>query len=395
MIVRRMTHLLAGVCVFATSIGCGEDAGEAVVIDSSEAELRALLRIPDHLPLPPYPDFNLPTEPKIRLGRHLFYDAQLSANGTQSCASCHEHALAFADGLATPTGSSGQRLVRNSQGLGNAVYHSTLTWANDGFLHLEDQLRVPLTSDNPIELGLTDGVRDEVLERFDDDPAYRALFEAAFPESPSGATLNKVIFALASFLRTMVSGDSPFDRYVNGETSALTAQQVRGLRLFNGERFECFHCHGGINLSTSFRGHDSDAGALRFPFFNNGLYNVDGEGSYPARDQGLYDLTLDPNDRGLFRPQGLRNVAVTAPYMHDGSIATLRDVVVHYTRGGRNIESGPDAGDGRVSPLKSGLVRSFAATDAEIDAVVAFLESLTDETFLNAPHLSDPGPPAL
>ncbi|MEM7676805.1 MAG: di-heme enzyme, partial [Myxococcota bacterium] len=157
--------------------------------------------------------------------------------------------------------------------------------------------------------------------------------------------------------------------------------------------FECFHCHGGFNLSTSFRAHDTDAGAIRFPFFNNGLYNVDGEGSYPARDQGLYDLTLDPDDRGLFRPQGLRNVAMTPPYMHDGSIETLREVVVHYTRGGRLIESGPDAGDGRISPLKSGLVRPFAATEAEIDAVVAFLEALTDETFLHADHLSDPGPP--
>ncbi len=385
----------AGVCFAIVLFACGENVGETPTIDVTEAELRELLRIPAHLPLPPYPDFNVPTEPKIRLGRHLFYEQRLSANGTQSCASCHEQALAFSDGLQAPIGSTGQPLVRNSQGLGNAVYHSTLTWANDGFLHLEDQLRVPLTNDNPVELGLTDGVRDEVLARFDEDPAYGVLFEEAFSDSSSGATLNKVIFALASFLRTMVSGDSPFDRYVNGERSALTSQQVEGLRLFNGEKFECFHCHGGINLSTSFRDHDTDAGTVRFPFFNNGLYNVDGEGSYPARDQGLYDLTLDPNDRGLFRPQGLRNVAVTAPYMHDGSIATLREVVVHYTRGGRNIESGPDAGDGRLSPLKSGLVRPFAATDAEIDAVVAFLESLTDATFISAPHLADPGPPSL
>ncbi|MEO1339387.1 MAG: cytochrome c peroxidase, partial [Myxococcota bacterium] len=263
---------MASVC-FAL-LACGDDSEGFPALDASESELRELLRIPSHLPLPPYPEFNVPTEAKIQLGRHLFYEKRLSANGTQACADCHKQSLAFADGLETPTGSTGQRLVRNSQGLGNAVYHSTLTWANDGFIHLEDQLRVPLTNDNPVELGLTDAVRSEVLERFDSDPQYRALFDTAFAQSTSGATLNKVIFALASFLRTMVSGDSPFDRYVNGDRSALTRQQIEGLRLFNGEQFECFHCHGGANLSSSFRAHDSDAGAIRFPFFNNGLYNV-------------------------------------------------------------------------------------------------------------------------
>src|SRR5690606_29688916 len=116
--------------------------------------------------------------------------------------------------------------------------------------------------------------------------------------------------------------------------------------------------------------------------FNNGLYNVDGEGGYPEHDQGLYELTFNPNQRGMFRPSSLRNVGLTAPYMHDGSITTLREVVEHYAAGGRVIVDGPFAGDGRVSPLKSGLVRGFEATDEEIDAVVAFLESLTDDDFV-------------
>jgi cytochrome c peroxidase len=170
----------------------------------------------------------------------------------------------------------------------------------------------------------------------------------------------------------------------------LTEAQRRGLALFNGERFECCPCHSGVNLTASYRDFHSTPGDTSYPFFNNGLYNVDGEGGYPPHDQGLFDLTSNEADRGRFRPPALRNVALTAPYMHDGSIPTLRDVVLHYAAGGRVIETGPFAGDGRVSPLKSGLVRGFAATEEEIDDVVAFLESLTDPSFVENPAFSNP-----
>lgn len=139
--------------------------------------------------------------------------------------------------------------------------------------------------------------------------------------------------------------------------------------------------------------HDARQTERRLSFFNNGLYDVDGQGSYPAHDQGLYESTFNPQHRGLFRPPSLRNVAITAPYMHDGSISTLRAVVEHYAAGGRVITEGPFAGDGRKSPLKSGLVRGFAATEEEIDAVVAFLTALTDEGFLASPALGPPSAP--
>lgn len=355
-----------------------------------ELAIREILGVPDHLETPWVPAFNVPTPEKLELGRRLFYDRQLSGNGKQSCADCHEQARAFADDKVTPTGSTGHVLVRNSQGLANVAYMSTFTWANNGFAELENQLKVPLTADDPIELGITDGVRDEVFARFERSPEYAALFAEAFPESPGPVTLNKITLALATFVRAMISGNSPYDRYLAGDRDALTDEQKLGLFLFNSERFECFHCHNGSNLTTSYRDFDTDAGTIQFPFFNNGLYNVGGDGSYPAHDQGLFDLTGDPAHRGLFRPQSLRNVAVTPPYMHDGSIATLRDVVEHYAAGGRVIETGPFAGDGRVNPNKSGLIRGFRATDEEIDAVIAFLESLTDETFLTDPRLSNP-----
>ncbi len=372
------------------ALGCGDGS----TAPAPAEDLRALLNLPSHFGVPAVPDYNPVTPAKIALGRRLFYDTRLSGNQAQSCASCHRQALAFSDGEVVPVGSTGHALRRNSQGLANAAWFSTLTWGNNVLLELEDQIRVPLLSDNPIELGVLDGVRAEVLQRFDDDSTYRALFAEAFPDGPPGATVNRIVFALASFSRTLVSGNSPYDRYYQGDSTALTAQQLRGLRLFNSERLECFHCHSGLNLSTSYRDARTTPGTITFPFFNNGLYNVGGDGSYPAGNQGIYELTGNPADRGKFRPAGLRNVALTAPYMHDGSIATLRDVVRHYARGGRLIDSGPFAGDGRLSPLKSGLVRGFSISEAEIDDVVAFLESLTDSTFLTDPRLADPFAPA-
>ncbi|MEZ4239589.1 MAG: cytochrome c peroxidase [Myxococcota bacterium] len=284
-------------------------------------------------------------------------------------------------------------LVRNSPGLANVAWYSTLTWAHSGLTDLEDQLLVPITAELPVELGVNDGNVDEVLARFDGDPWYAAQLARAFPESPSGATLSEFAFALASFCRSLVSGNSAYDRFVAGDREALTDQQKQGMTLFNGERFECFHCHGGANLTTSYRDVHTTDGTAQRPFFNTGLYNVDGQGGFPSYDQGLYDVTLDPANRGYFRPQSLRNVALTGPYMHDGSVPTLREAVEHYVAGGRNVVDGPNAGDGRASPLKSGLVRAFDATDEEIDAVVAFLESTTDWDFVSDPAFSDPFAP--
>ncbi len=375
--------------IASTLVACGQSS--TMIAESGQQQsLREMLALPDHMPVPHVPDFNPLTPEKIKLGRFLFYDTRLSANETQSCSSCHLQELAFADGVETPFGSTGHALVRNSQGLANVVYHTTFTWSNDGFLELEDQLNVPIRAENPIELGVTDAFVDEVLSRFDDDAMYVEMFREAFPESNSGASINKIIFALASFVRTMISAGSPYDRYLMGDRSALTERQIKGFQLFNGEKFECFHCHGGINFSVSYRDANTSFDTIQFPFFNNGLYNVDGNGGYPVEDQGLYDLTHDPADKGLFRPQNLRNIALTGPYMHDGSIATLREVIEHYARGGRLLELGPNAGDGNLSPLKSGLIRQFDATEEEIEAVIAFLHALTDNEFVTNPKFSNP-----
>ena len=372
-------------------VGCNPDEPvDTAAEGDDQAYIRELLALPDHLEVPYIPDYNPITPEKIELGRYLFYDERLSGNETLSCSGCHLQEFAFSDGKKTPEGSTGEVLFRNSPGLANVAWYSTLTWAHDGMLEMENQLLVPITGDNPVELGVNDGVQAEVLARFDEDAEYAEMIDAAFPESESGATLNKIAYALASFCRSLVSGDSDYDRYAAGDRDALTDQQKSGMTLFNGEKFECFHCHGGTNMTGSYRDWRTTEATIQYPFFNTGLYNVDGEGSYPAYDQGLYEVRLDPDVRGFFRPPSLRNIALTAPYTHDGSIDTLREMVEHYAAGGRVIEEGDYAGDGRVSPLKSGLVRGFDASDEEIDAVVAFLESFTDRTFVENPAHSDP-----
>jgi cytochrome c peroxidase len=370
--------------------GCNVSSDTTISTTEDEQDLRKLLALPAHMPLPAIPEFNPLTQEKITLGRFLFYDKKLSANQTQSCESCHFQIDAFSDGVSTPIGSTGHALVRNSQGLSNVAYNATFTWSNDTFFELEDQLNVPIRADNPIELGVTDAELDNVLSRFNEDEQYQQMFKAAFPDSDSGVTMNKIIFSLASFVRTMISASSPYDEYVQGDKEALTAQQKKGFSLFNGEKFECFHCHTGINFTVSYKDASTLSGALLFPFFNNGLYNVDSDGSYPKTDQGIFDLSSDPADKGKFRPTSLRNIEFTAPYMHDGSIATLREVVEHYVRGGTLTTSGINQGDGKYSPYKSELIPGFSATEEEIDAVVAFLESLSDYDFINNEKFSNP-----
>jgi cytochrome c peroxidase len=151
---------------------------------------------------------------------------------------------------------------------------------------------------------------------------------------------------------------------------------------------ECHHCHTGFNFSDSTR--HINTGFVSTPFHNTGLYNLDGQGSYPRGNTGVFELTGKENDMGRFRAPSLRNVALTAPYMHDGSVATLQEVINLYAAGGRNITEGEFAGDGRRNPHKSGFVSGFNISDQSKADLVAFLESLTDERFIQNPRFSDP-----
>jgi cytochrome c peroxidase len=326
------------------------------------------------------------TEDKVELGRHLFYDPRLSGNGSQSCRSCHDPSLAFADAAPLSTGATGQTTRTNSPGLQNVAYYANFTWAQPDLDSLEAQIHLPLFGDDPVELGSDDAV---LYDRLSGDPVYADLFAAAWPDDPHSFSADQTVDALASFVRSMVSADSPFDRVAYlVDDQAMDDAQLRGMNLFFSERMECFHCHTAPQFSRSMRTQDSPnwGGA----FDNNGLYNIDGEGGYPPSNNGLADFTGLPEDIGRFRPPSLRNVALTAPYMHDGSLATLREVVEMYAAGGLVLEEGRHAGDGRANPNKSGFVSGFEISEDEMSDLLAFLGALTDTTFLDDPAYADP-----
>ncbi|MEM9555264.1 MAG: MbnH family di-heme enzyme [Acidobacteriota bacterium] len=343
--------------------------------------------LPAGFPVPRVPEGNPMTAAKVELGRHLFYDQRLSGNGEQSCASCHRQELAFSDGEALARGSTGEIHPRNSMALVNVAFNASLTWAHPQLELLEDQIPTPMFGLHPIELGIT-GHEDEVLDRIRRAGVYERLFRDAFPGVVDPVNWDTIVQALASFTRALVSADSAYDRFVySGQADALSPSALRGMELFLSEEFECHHCHGGFNFSVA-SVHQTTAFDEKV-FHNTGLYDL-GDGAYPYGNQGAFEVTHEPDDRGKFRPPTLRNVAVTAPYMHDGSIATLEEVIETYASGGRLIESGPHAGDGRRNPLKSGFVPGFPMTDDEKADLIAFLHALTDETFLTDPRFSDP-----
>ena len=204
------------------------------------------------------------------------------------------------------------------------------------------------------------------------------------------ARTSAIAKALATFQRTIISGNAPYDRYLAGDRAAIPESAVRGESLFFSERLECHHCHSSFNLSGSVQYVGKEFRDQEF--FNNGLYNIGGTGAYPDDNRGIFTFTLKPEDMGRFKAPTLRNIAVTAPYMHDGSIATLEGVIDHYAAGGRTIESGPFAGNGSQSPFKSGFVPGFTLTPGEREDILAFLRSLTDEAFLQDPRFANPWP---
>lgn len=376
-------HLLgAGLVLAITGSAC---VPEPAPPDDDVVDLP--FTVPAHFPAPVLPEENLPTAARVDLGERLFFDTRLSGNETQSCGSCHFGRLAFADGKARPTGSTGDLVPRNAMALANVAYFSTYTWANPILTSLEQQAMVPLFAEHPsaVELGIT-AVVDDVEARLANDADLAARFAEAYgsTDDPSVdddgndvVSINNAVRAIASYERSLVSGDSRYDRYVyGGERDALTDQEKLGLTIFNSERAECYHCHGGVFFTTATVAANSIV--TESGFENNGVYNVDDDNA-PEEHLGLASITGEARDRGRFRVPTLRNVALTAPYMHDGSIATLEEVVAHYVRGGTN------------SARQSELVQPLDLTAEEQAALVAFLRALTDEAFVAAHTRADEG----
>ena len=286
----------------------------------------------------PVPSANPMTPSGVALGKRLFSDPRISVDSTRSCASCHRSAHAFSDTLAQSRGVRGQTTLRNAPSLLNRVYGQIFFW--DGrAVSLEETVTQPIS--NPRELG-----RDLValVERLREDASYVRAFRAEYSDGITGVNIAR---SLASYVRSLRAGDSPFDRFVAGDRTAMSPEAIEGLRVFTGKG-HCSACHVGATLT------------------DERLHNT---GVSVGLDAGRQLVTTVDADRGKFKVPSLRNVALTAPYMHDGSIGTLEAVVEFYDRGG-GLNSNLDP---EIVPLRM--------TAAERLSLVAFLRSLTSDPY--------------
>ncbi|MEH3054395.1 MAG: hypothetical protein PGN13_10385 [Patulibacter minatonensis] len=297
--------------------------------------------VPAGLPMPKVPAGEPMTAARIEVGRRLFYDAGLSANGTQSCASCHIQALAFTDGRRQAIGSTNEISARNTPSLVNVSLARTLTWSGPGLTALDEQLRTPLFGTHPVEMGLTTpGARRRALARIARDRSYVRALRRAFPEVRPAVRWSSVVAAIVAFERSIVSARSRYDRVRAGQAT-FSAAERRGRALFDGSA-GCAACHGGPTFSDHLAG-----------------VGVDDSAPAPFHDVGT---------GGRFRAPSLRNVELTAPYLHDGSVGFLADALAH-----------------ALPPT---------APERDRTDLAAFLRTLTDRAVLTDRRFSRPPRPA-
>ena len=300
-------------------------------------------------PLPqkvPVPADNPITPAKIELGKMLYFDPRLSIDGTVSCNSCHNVMSDGGDGRPVGVGVRGQRGGRGSPTVWNSAYNTVQFW--DGrAASLEDQAKGPLT--NPIEMGMAN--HDEVMKRVNQIPGYVAAFKKAFPKDKDAVTIDNLAKAIATYERTLITLNSPFDRYIKGNKKALTVQQVKGMKLV--EEIGCTSCHTGENFSgDGFKmgeGHYQPFPQIPGSKFDK-MYDL-------LADKGRFEVTKKDEDKNHWRVPTWRNVALTAPYFHNGKVKTLDEAV----RVMGKTQLGMDL------------------TDEQISNIVAFLNSLTGE----------------
>ena len=333
---RLFSFMLIACCLFC--ISCQES------IDGLQP-VKPLLYVPSGFPEPPMPEDNQFTEARWKLGKKLFFDPVMSSDLSVSCASCHKPELAFTDGKRVSEGVALRPGTRNAPSLANVAYHPYYT-REGGVPTLEMQILVPIQEHAEFDFNIL-----LVADRLKQDSAYVQESWIAYGREPDPYVITR---AIACFERTLISGESRYDEYVRGNRFALNEKELRGMRLFFSDRLACSECHGGFNFTD-------------YGFQNNGLYEQ-------YEDPGRLRLTNKESDRALFKVPSLRNVAITAPYMHDGSVNNLESVVAHYNEGGK----------GHVH--QSSLVHPLNLTASEQGALVAFLETLTDEAFLSNPN---------
>ncbi|WP_417610105.1 cytochrome-c peroxidase [Owenweeksia hongkongensis] len=303
---------------------------------------RGIMVIPEGFPEMPFPEDNQFSRERWELGKKLFYDPILSVDNSISCASCHKANLAFADDRDFSPGVENRPGVRNAPSLANVGYHPY--YLREGNVPtLEMHVAVPVQEENEFAHNMV-----LIAELLSADAEYQKMATEAYNREVDPFVITR---ALATFQRSLISGNSRYDKYhFQGDKTVLSESEKRGMQLFFSERAKCGSCHGGFNFTD-------------YSFQNNGLDTV-------YSDPGRMRLTGLPEDESLFKVPSLRNVEVTAPYMHNGKLQTLMDVVEHYNSGGKN------------HPNKSDLVKSLGLSQQEKEDLVAFLKSLTDDDFI-------------
>ena len=339
-------RLIAPVVVsLLTAVACHSDGPDLPIDPSWPTRSELVEDIPS-------PERNPLTPAGLALGRALFFDTLLSGNNEVSCATCHQPLLGFADGLVlNDTGVTGEPTLRHSPALMFLAWMDAYFWDGGG-ADLESQAFAPLVEEGEMGQDL-----EELMEELASHPSYPARFDAAFED---GLTLANVVRALAQFQRTLISVDAPFDRHMRGEDRSLDHAARRGYGVFAAY---CMGCHQGVAFTD-------------YSYRNNGL-----DASFPDDDLmvawGRGRITMNPDDKGKFKVPSLRNVTVTAPYMHDGRFKTLREVLDHYRFGVQDsptLDSQLRRADGKLG---------FPLTDADVTDLLAFLASLYDEGFIN------------
>ncbi len=327
--INRIPYLLICFMLFA----CKKDAEKLELTETG-------LVYPAGFPEVEFPENNPYSQASVELGRLLFHDERLSNDNALSCASCHLSQFAFATQDAMNLGSDGALGVRNAPSLGNVAYHPYFT-REGGVPTLEMQILVPIQEHNEFNSNII-----SIVEELANDSEYQRLSQEAYEQALTPFVLTR---SIANFERTLITGETKYDRFVNGDASAFNADEMAGFELFTSEELQCVSCHSGFNFSN-------------YEIVNNGLYST-----YP--DPGLARLTGLESDSGKFKVASLRNVALTPPYMHDGAMNTLEEVIDHYAAGG----AGHSQQDERV--------HGFVLNSVEKEQLIAFLHALTDYSF--------------
>lgn len=322
--------------------------------------------------------------PKAILGHYLFFEKRISFNHSKSCASCHSPEYAFTDGYRKSVSADGNNLLHNAPSILNIAQNHFFDWDNPEIHTLSQQIKRPLYNKHPTELGM-DLDSSSLLSFFKKDSLYSSLFERAYRGENEMYSAKHVEECIIEYVKNLNSRNSKFDQHLDSKAVRLNKSEEEGMRLFFSTELKCSQCHAPPDFTKS-----NTSNMVDSAYANIGLYNIANENKYPAEDVGLNKITKKLRDDGKFKIPSLRNVMLTAPYMHDGSVRNLDELLNIYSAGGQSINKGPLSGDGRKHRNKHPHIKGFEISDNQKKNLICFLSSLTDTTYLSNPYFLNP-----